>query len=332
VFTALCLAYLAMPQSDVDRQMLDRARKFLDALRPELRKEALQPFDSDSRTGWAFTPGVRIGVSWGRMSASESSAARLLLESGLSAVGRTKVEDIRRLERYLRETEGEHRDPDYYVFTVFGEPSASGAWGWRYEGHHVSLSYTVVLGRVVATTPQFMGANPAEVRSGQWKGLRALRNEEELGRALVRSLTDEQRRAAILSDRAPADIATGNQRVAAIQENKGVGYESLTAAQRRTLWSLIELHANVQNPELAKRRLAGAQASLEKVKFAWMGGTRPGEGHYYRVQGPTFLIEYDNTQNGANHIHCVWRDFGGDFGRDAIAEHYRASAHHQHRP
>lgn len=312
--------------------MLDRARRFLAALRPELHKEALQPFDSDYRMGWAFTPGVRIGVSWRQMNASESSAARSLLESGLSAAGRAKVEDIRRLERYLRETEGEHRDPDYYVFTVFGEPSASRAWGWRYEGHHLSLNYTVVLGRVVATTPQFMGANPAEVRGGEWKGLRALRNEEELGRALVRSLTVEQERVAIVSDRAPADIATGNQRVAAIQENTGIGYDSLTEAQRRALWSLIELHASIQNPELTRRRLADAKASLRKVKFAWMGGLRSGEGHYYRVQGPTFLIEYDNTQNGANHIHCVWRDFKGDFGRDAIAEHYRASPHHQHQP
>jgi hypothetical protein len=321
-----------MPQSDVDRQILDRARQFVDALRPELRKEALQPFDSDHRTGWAFTPGVRVGVSWRQMNAAESSAARSLLESGLSAVGRTKVEDIRKLERYLRQTEGEYRDPDYYVFTVFGEPSSSRAWGWRYEGHHISLNYTVVLGRVVATTPQFMGANPAEVRGGEWKGLRALRNEEELGRALVQSLTDEQRRVAISSGHAPADIATGNQRVAAILENKGIGYDSLTEAQRRTLWSLIELHASIQNPELANRRLAGAQSSLVKVKFAWMGGTRPGEGHYYRVQGPTFLIEYDNTQNGANHIHCVWRDFEGDFGRDALADHYRTSPHHRHRP
>jgi len=329
MIAALCLAYLAAPPSDVDRTMIARAQRFLAALRSELRREALQPFESEHRTGWAFTPLVRIGVSWRQMNASESAAARSLLESGLSVAGMRKTDGIRRLEQYLRESEGEHRDPDYYVFTVFGEPSASGAWGWRYEGHHVSLNYTVVLGKVVATSPQFMGSNPAVVRDGKWKGLRVLREEEELGRALVLSLTEDQRRQAILSDRAPADIATGNQRIAAIQEDRGIGYEALSEDQRRAVWSLIEVHASAQQPELAQRRLAGAKASLAKVKFAWMGGTRSGQGHYYRIQGPSFLIEYDNTQNGANHIHCVWRDFKGDFGRDSLADHYRSSPHHR---
>jgi hypothetical protein len=220
------------------------------------------------------------------------------------------------------------RDPELYYFTVFGTPSEQGAWGWRYEGHHASLNWTVVDGRLVATTPQFLGANPADVRDGPQKGTRALAAEEDLGRAFVKSLSADQGAQAVLSKDAPRDILTGASRQAAIQEDRGISYAKLTPEQQGLLLSLIQEYASAQTPAVAQARLARVKADLPAIKFAWMGGLGKGQGHYYRIQGSTFLIEYDNTQNNANHIHCVWREFKGDWGRDLLTEHYRTAPHH----
>jgi hypothetical protein len=269
-------------------------------------------------------------VSVKQMSLEEQRAALALLRSGVSARGLRKVDEIVRLEEVLFAASGSaHRDRELYFFTIFGTPSEKGAWGWRYEGHHISLNWTVVEGKVVSSTPQFLGANPADVRDGPQKGTRALAAEEDLGRALVRSLSAEQRSAhAVLNKDAPDDILTGSSRQAAIQEDRGIPYGRLTEEQQGLLISLIQEYASLQPPAVAQARLARARAELPSVKFAWMGGLEKGQGHYYRIQGSTFLIEYDNTQNGANHIHCVWREFKGDFGEDLLAEHYRTAPHH----
>ncbi len=161
------------------------------------------------------------------------------------------------------------------------------------------------------------------------KGTYVLRAEEELGRELAKSLSAEQRAAGILSEHAPPDILTTNQRHAAIQDNRGIAYGSLNPSQQGMLLSLIGDHASVQRDELVRERLARIRKSgLDSVKFAWMGGLEAGQGHYYRIQGPSFLIEFDNTQDGANHIHSVWRDFKGDWGLDVLAAHYEHSPHH----
>src|SRR5262249_26399013 len=204
-------------------------------------------------------------------------------------------------------------------------------WGWRYEGHHCSQNWTLVNGRAIASSPQFFGANPAEVREGPMKGTRALAAEEDLARTLLKSLNPTQRAEAVLADKAPSDIITGAQRQAAIQEDKGIAYGKLNKEQQGMLLAIIEEYVNAQPPDLTRGRLEKIRAAgLDGVKFAWMGGMERGQGHYYRVQGSTFLIEYDNTQNNANHIHAVWRDFNGDWGEDLLAEHYRNSPHHQH--
>ena len=220
------------------------------------------------------------------------------------------------------------RDPELYYFTVFGTPSERGSWGWRYEGHHTSLNWTVVEGTVVATTPQFLGANPADVRDGPQKGTRALAAEEDLGRALVKSLSADQGALAVLSKDAPRDILTGASREAAIQDDRGIPYGKLTPEQQGLLLSLVQEYASAQAPAVAQARLGRVKAELPAIRFAWMGGLDKGQGHYYRIQGSTFLIEYDNTQNNANHIHCVWREFKGDWGRDLLTEHYRTAPHH----
>jgi hypothetical protein len=307
--------------------MAKAADAFLAALDPAKRAQANLPFNSAERLDWHFVPRDRQGVPLKQMSSEERRAALALLRSGLSVLGFTKVDAILHLEEVLFALEGSAmRDPGLYYFTVFGRPSDKGAWGWRYEGHHASLNWTILDGRLVGTTPQFLGANPADVRDGPQKGKRALAAEEDLGRAFVKTLKAEQRAEAVLSADAPRDILTGNAREAAIQEDKGIAYAKLGPEQQGLLLSLIQDYASTQ-PPAAARRLAARQGRLN-VKFAWMGGFEKGQGHYYRIQGSTFLIEYDNTQNQANHIHCVWREFKGDWGKDLLAEHYLAAPHH----
>jgi hypothetical protein len=309
--------------------MAKAANSLLATLDSAKRAKAHLPFNSEERLNWHFVPRERQGVSIKQMSSAEREAALTLLRSGLSARGFTKVDTILHLEEVLFAIEGNAiRDPELYYFTVFGEPSEQGTWGWRYEGHHASLNWTVVSGRLVASTPQFLGANPADVREGPRNGTRALASEEDLGRALVTSLSADQSAQAVLSKDAPRDILTGNSREAAIQEDKGISYGKLTQAQQGLLLSLIQEYASAQPSAVAQARLARVKADLSNTKFAWMGGVEKGQGHYYRIQGSTFLIEYDNTQDKANHIHCVWRDFKGDWGGDLLGEHYRTAPHH----
>lgn len=314
--------------------MLDATRAFLATLDSAQKAKAVLPFNSEERFRWFYTPVSRKGLPLKEMNTSQQRAALSLLHAGLSEKGYTKAETIRKLEDVLREIElgkGPTRDPDLYFFTFFGEPDAKSAWGWRYEGHHCSQNWTIVNGQSIGSSPQFFGANPAEVREGPMKGTRVLAAEEDLGRSLVKSLTPAQRTEAVINTAAPDDILTSNQRKAAIHEDKGVAYSKLSKDQQGMLMALIEEYLSAQPRAQAIQRLDKIkQAGFDQIKFAWMGGLEKGERHYYRVQGSTFLIEYDNTQNSANHIHCVWRDFNGDWGEDLLAEHYRNSPHHQH--
>jgi hypothetical protein len=180
---------------------------------------------------------------------------------------------------------------------------------------------------VVGSSPQFFGANPAEVKSGPRQGSRALAREEDLARALVTSLAPAQRARAVIDPRAPADIVTGSSREAAVLEARGLPWSELDAGQQGLLLSLVQEYASTQAPAVAERRLQRVRSELEGVVFAWMGGLSKGEGHYYRIQGRSFLVEYDNTQNGANHVHSVWREFRGDWGKDLLGEHYRSAPH-----
>ena len=211
---------------------------------------------------------------------------------------------------------------------IFGEPSTDGTWGWRYEGHHVSQNWTIVDGRAVASSPQFFGTNPARFQDDHSVETRILAAEEDLARALLRSLPPSLRSTAIISDEAPRDILTSNDRTATVQANSGVAFAQLTTEQQGVLWSLIEKYAGVQSTPVAAERLEKIHAAgVDTIRFAWMGGVEPGVGHYYRIQGSTFLIEYDNVQDDANHAHSVWRDFDGDFGRDLLAAHYERVPH-----
>jgi hypothetical protein len=212
------------------------------------------------------------------------------------------------------------RDKDYYVFTFFGQPSSTGKWGWRYEGHHISLNFTFEGDKIVSSTPQFFGSNPAQVPNG---GMRMLAKEEDSGISFLATLTEDQRKLAVIAGSAPSEIFTAENREASRQPENGIKFAQLNSDQQRALIDLIRLNAEAQNPVEVKRRMdAIEKAGHDKIVFAWMGAPDRSAAHYYRIQGPTFLIEFDNSQNRANHIHLVWRDFEGDFGRDVLKEHY----------
>jgi len=315
-----------------EETMTDAARAYLATLDAPALARAAFAFADARRFDWHYVPRERPGLALKAMTRPQRDAALRLLRASLSAAGYRTVESIRSLENVLREIErggGPERDPDAYHVAVFGEPAPAGVWGWRFEGHHVSLHWTVRDGRVLSATPQFLGSNPAEVRDGPLKGMHTLADEDRLGFRLLAALTDDQRRAAVVSERAPADIVTANARVAPRLAEAGVAYRALAADQQALLLRLLRQHASAQRPEVARARLEKVRAGgMDGVRFAWMGGRREGEGHYYRVQGPEFVVELDNTQNGANHIHTVWRELRGDWGLDALALHYRESDHH----
>lgn len=306
------------------------AEKFLASLDDQQRKTALMSYDDPARVDWYFVPrNQRKGLQIKEMSAEQRKAAHALLSSALSQAGYEKATTIMELEAILHELEkakqgGNIRDPERYYFTVFGQPGEQGKWGLSVEGHHLSLNFVVADGRVVSSTPAFFGANPAEVRSsvgvGPKPGTRVLKAEEQLAFDLVNSLDEEQRKTALIAEKAPADIRgpTGTHAPAGAPE--GLKVANMKPAQKKILRSLIESYCASMPKEVADRRIeAVREAGVDAIHFAWAGATKPGIGHYYRVQGPSFLIEFVNVQpdaagNVANHIHCVWRDMAGDFG------------------
>lgn len=323
--------------------MATAATRFLDSLTPEQRKQASFAFESDERLRWHFIPPAafsRGGLAIKSMSPAQRQQAHDLLKTGLSQRGYLTASGIMALETILGALEAEQRaaegslapgiarDPELYFFSVFGTPSTHGTWGWRTEGHHVSLHFTVVNGTLVASAPSFFGSNPAEVRNGPKKGLRLLGPEEDAARALLASLDASQRKAAVISASAPDEILTMTQIQVKPLSPSGIMAGALLPNQRDLLRRLIDVYTGMMASEQAADRMQRLRAAgIEKIGFAWAGSAERGQRHYYRLQGPTFLVEYDNTQNDANHIHSVWRDFDGDFGRDLLREHLTATPH-----
>lgn len=300
------------------------AAALLDAVPEPSRSKLLMGFDDKARTDWHFIPRERPGLTLGDMNDGQRTLARTLLRTALSSQGMLKVEQVMSLENVLREMEkNAGRDYMKYTFTIYGEPTDTGAWGWKIEGHHVCFNFTCVGGKLASVTPSFLGANPARVPSGPLAGLRALAAEEDLGRQLLLSLDDAQRATAVIAKEAPADVLLVPGRKLDDGPSQGLAYSAMKPAQQEVLDDLIgeyarNLRGEVADAELARIRAAG----MDQIHFAWAGPAEPGQGHYYRVSGPTFVIEYDNTQNNANHVHALWHDRERDFGHDALREHY----------
>lgn len=309
------------------------AGKLLGTLSAEQKAKAAYELKSDVRTAWHFIPsemlqgGFRKGLSFKEMSAAQRTLVHDLLKTILSERGQAKVNGIISLEDILRDLEGTKarvkRDPELYFISIYGKPEPKGTWAWRFEGHHLSLNYLIVGGREIAVTPTFMGSNPGEVRTGAKKGTRVLAAEEDLGRALAKSLNPDQQKTAIFSAEAPKDVITGADRKAKALSPAGLSATEMSKEQRVRLVKLINEYLSRHRTEQADKDWKKIEtAGVDKISFAWAGSIEPGNGHYYRVQGPTFLLEYDNTQNEANHVHAVWRDFENDFGDDLLRKHY----------
>lgn len=309
-------------------EMAAAARSWLAALEPGQRERAVFPLTSEEREDWHFIPRDRPGLPLRDQTPAQQDRARALVAAGLSQRGVLQVDAIIALEEVLRAMGGStRRNPLLYYFSVFGEPGDTAPWGWRLEGHHLSVNFTVVAGRLISATPIFFGSNPAEVRiEHPQKGRRALAGEEDLARAFMLSLDASQRTIARIASEAPQDIITANDRQARLGKPEGIPYGQLTTGQQAGLKELVRFYADRLRPDLADGEMEKIAArGWEQVHFAWAGGVEPNQAHYYRIHGAHFVIEYDKTQDAVNHIHTVWRDFAGDFGRDLLREHYQGS-------
>ena len=309
--------------------MSNAANTLLNTLNAEQKGKAVFTFNDEERLNWHFIPRERKGLSYRLMTPEQRPLAMALLSSSLSQQGFIKATSIMSLEEILKiqekNTPPGRRDPENYFFSIFGTPSETGSWGFRFEGHHVALNFTIVDGKV-ASSPMFFGTNPAEVRDGPRKGMRVLGVEEELGRELMKSLTPEQKKVALVSEVALKDIITMASRKAALDgQPSGLSAAKMNAKQMALLQNLLEEYANNIPEQGAAARREQIKKAGKNLNFAWTGGTERGEGQYYRVQAAAFLVEYDNTQNNNNHVHSVWRDFNGDFGYDLLGNHYQTS-------
>ncbi|MDX2283159.1 MAG: DUF3500 domain-containing protein [Bacteroidia bacterium] len=299
------------------------------------RARALLPFGSDERQNWHFYPKERAGLPLELMRPEQRGLVRSLLGAVLSEPGLARAEQIMQLELVLRELEqrapdDRWRHPELYYLSFFGKPSADTPWAFRFEGHHLSLNVQAAGRQGVALTPALFGANPGEVRAGSRTGLRVLRAEEELGRALMGMLDSAQRRRAWISREAPYELITFVDRKVTLTEYQGLPASAMSLRQQEALRLLIEVYTGSFEPELARSYWQQIEAAgFGNLYFAWMGELEPRKPHYYRIHGPRLLIEYDNVQNEANHIHAVWRDPANDFGEDLLRRHYLESPHHR---
>ncbi len=306
---------------------------FLDTLNAEQRSEVMHEFTDASRIKWHFLPSQmwpREGITIGALSKQQKDLFFKMLRSFLGEVGYNKTQRIIDLENVLAELQNnpEFRDAGAYFIAIYGNPRKDTLWGWSFEGHHVSLNFTISDGKV-AVAPRFFGSNPATIMSGPRTGERTLAREEDLAFAFMNALTAEQRAKAVFREEAFPDITTANLPEVKPLDPVGIAAKDLKTGQRDLLRNLIDEYLSALPDPLAEaRRKTINKEEFDTIRFGWAGALLKGKPHYYRVQGKTFLIEFDNTQNNANHIHLVWRDFDGDFGRDLIREHYENSNHH----
>lgn len=314
------------------QHLSEKANAFLNTLSPELKSQTLFPLNDAERFNMNFVPKIRSGTTLHHFNDKQKKAAIDLLKASVSKEGYRKTSEIMELEKVLIELENnEHkfpdgspmRDPLNYHFWIFGNPAADGVWGWKFEGHHISLNFISTDNQIVSSTPSFFGSNPAIADVKRFNRKEVLKLESDLGFRLINSLDEDQLKVAIFSAKAPAEIITGNKRKAESLEQKGILYTALSDSQQKTFMELLNVYIDNYELGFAKTlRNKINDAGTANLTFAWAGSLKPGIGHYYRIQGPMLLIEYDNTQNNANHVHTVVRDLTNDFAEDILREHY----------
>jgi hypothetical protein len=323
-------AHVAQRAEPPGAKMVAAAEAWLQSLTADQKAKATFSFDDKERTNWHFVPRqdknrkpTRKGLPLEEMTGPQKKAAEALVRAGTSPSGGEKALTVMSLEAILHDLEKPKggsmvRDPQWYFFAVFGTPSKTGKWGWRVEGHHLSLNFVVDGAEVTSATPAFFGANPATVMDGPRKGLRTLPEAEDLARKLFKALDADQKKIAYRA-KPFREIEQENLKPT-VGQPEGIAAAKLTEAQRGILWDLVQAYADRMPAEVAQAELKRVrEAGVAKIHFAYTGGAEPGQGHTYRVQGPTFIIEFLNMQsdsagNPANHIHSVWRRIHGDFG------------------
>lgn len=319
------MAWLAVTAQDapapVAPNMAKAANEFLQALTPEQKQLATFQYNDSERFNWHFIPRERKGIALRQLQGPAYEAALKLLASGLSPEGYEQALAVMSLEEVLYLVEGgdrvarrEKRDPKKYYLSVFGTPAESGTWGWRFEGHHMSLNYTLADGKVVSSTPEFFGSNPANIEAGPGRQIRVLAAEEDLARQILNLSNPDMKKKMIVDTKAPDDVRGANKLQPELDQAAGVAYSALSEDQRQLLTQLLaEYLKNMPAEVSSERRRRLVQAGFEKIHFAWWGEEDRNKRHHYRIQGPSFIIEYNNTQSDANHIHSFWRDVAGDF-------------------
>lgn len=325
----LCFLITAINLVKAQEQNLTKcANNFLSQLDKTQKQKAQYLYDDAERFNWHFVPRERKGISLRDLNPKQSDAAFALLKASLSEKGYGKIKEIMSLEAVLKVIEAraendKHRDPLNYSFTIFGTPSKDKIWGWRFEGHHISFNFSSDKGMIESSTPSFIGSNPGIVPSGTEKDKEVLKEETELGFTLINALDVEQLKTAHFSETAFPEIVSGNQRKAELLMPAGLSYTLLNENQKKVFSQLLDVYVkNYQFGFSDKLMNKIRKAGIENLSFAWAGSLKPGAGHYYRIQGPMLLIEYDNTQTNANHVHTVVRDLTNDFAEDILKEHY----------
>lgn len=306
---------------DTGLKMSAAATAFLSALSDEQRQLATFGFDDPERLNWHFIPRERQGMGLWDLDGKALSAAEAFVATGLTAAGYAKTLEVRSLEEVLYLFEGGDeaerrlkRHPHRYYISIFGNPAGDAAWGWRFEGHHLSLNYTVKQGEILSSTPEFFGANPGVIDAGPGRQLRVLGRREELARSILKAASADQRDQILISSEAPRDIRAAGAPQAASGQPDGVAFSDMSTEQQTLLKELISEYLAAMPASVTRQRLKEiGDAGMDHIHFAWWGGAELNEPHHYVVQGPTFIIEYNNTQNQANHVHSIWRNLNGDF-------------------
>jgi len=324
VVTLAALLVAQAPQSPRSGQaMIVAVQNFKKAVTPEQWKQCWFAFDDPERINWHFIPRERKGLPLRDLEGSALKAAQAMIHSGLSDAGYDQALNVMSLEEVLylleggeREVRRERRNPGKYYLSVFGEPAPTGTWGWRLEGHHLSLNFTIENGKVVSSTPEFFGANPGRVDAGPGRAIRVLGKEEDIAREILKLCDTEQQKLCWVSKDAPDEVPGPGTPQPVVGDPQGLPVSRMSAAQKDLLSELLtEYLRNLPEDVTSERRQQINAAGMDKIYFAWWGDAEPNQRHHYRVQGPTFVIEYNNTQNQANHVHSMWRNLAGDFNR-----------------
>ncbi|MCA9050342.1 MAG: DUF3500 domain-containing protein [Planctomycetaceae bacterium] len=327
LFVCVCLPAVTCAQEN-DRPgiaMAEAAARFVDSLDHSQRLAAQFSYDDPERLNWHFIPRDRNGIGLWDLNGAARDAANALVSSGLTAAGYEKVLQIRSLEEVLYLFEGgdeaerrQKRHPHRYYVSIFGTPGPKGLWGWRFEGHHLSLNFSIQDGRIVSSTPEFFGANPGLIDAGPGRSLRVLGRREDLARQILKACPDDRREKLWLSKEAPSDIRGGGVIQPVVDQVQGLRYSEMSPEQQKLLKELIGEYLTAMPAQVVRDRMqAIQQAGMNDIAFGWWGGSELNEPHHYVVQGKTFIIEYNNTQNSANHVHAIWRNLGGDFNLTA---------------